>query len=72
MAGTEIILHWSISYVISHKKIEILFTQVTLEGRGGALSSMHSFLLNCPELVNEDIIRRLLTPIESAISMLIK
>lgn len=33
---------------------------------------MHSFVLNCPELVTDDIIRRLLTPIESALVMLAK
>nr|CAD7398135.1 unnamed protein product [Timema poppensis] len=46
--------------------------KVTLEGRAGALSAMHSFLQNCPELITEDIIRRLLTPIESALAMLTK
>lgn len=46
--------------------------QVTLEGRAGALSAMHSFVQNCPELVTDDIIRRLLTPIESALAMLTK
>ncbi|XP_065086888.1 HEAT repeat-containing protein 5B isoform X2 [Ochlerotatus camptorhynchus] len=45
--------------------------QVTLEGRAGALSVMHSFLVHCPELVTDDITRRLLTPIESALAMLI-
>lgn len=45
--------------------------QVTLEGRAGALSVMHSFLLHCSELVTDDITRRLLTPIESALAMLI-
>ncbi|XP_053690583.1 HEAT repeat-containing protein 5B isoform X2 [Sabethes cyaneus] len=45
--------------------------QVTLEGRAGALSVMHSFLFHCPELVTDDITRRLLTPIESALAMLI-
>lgn len=46
--------------------------QVTLEGRAGALSVMHSFLLNCPQLVNDEITKRLLTPIESALAMLVK
>ena len=44
--------------------------QVTLEGRAGALASMHSFLLFCPELAADDTIRRLLLPIEAAILML--
>ncbi|XP_065200390.1 HEAT repeat-containing protein 5B isoform X2 [Planococcus citri] len=74
----RMVLLWRNSFPRSNKELDSekargdAFTwQVTLEGRGGALSSMHSFLQNCPELVNEDIIRRLLTPIESAISMLI-
>lgn len=45
--------------------------QVTLEARAGALGVMHSFLLHCPELLNDDIQRRLLNPIESALAMLI-
>lgn len=46
--------------------------QLILEGRAGALASIHSFLFNCNELVNEEIIKRLLIPIESALAMLIK
>ncbi|XP_067680006.1 HEAT repeat-containing protein 5B-like isoform X1 [Haliotis asinina] len=44
--------------------------QVTLEGRAGALGAMHSFLLYCRELVTEDVIRRLLAPMECALLML--
>lgn len=33
---------------------------------------MHSFLLHCPELLADDITRRFLTPIESALAMLVK
>lgn len=47
-------------------------TQVTMEGRAGALAAMHSFLQFCPELLTDDIVRRLLTPIEAALAMLIK
>ena len=53
-------------------KIRLCNLQVTLEGRAGALSAMHSFVQNCPELVTDDIIRRLLTPVESALAMLTK
>ncbi|XP_071454591.1 HEAT repeat-containing protein 5B [Hetaerina americana] len=45
--------------------------QVTLEGRAGALSAMHSFLRNCPELATEDVVRRLLSPVESALAMVV-
>ncbi|XP_046389044.1 HEAT repeat-containing protein 5B [Ischnura elegans] len=45
--------------------------QVTLEGRAGALSAMHSFLLYCPELATEDVVRRLLSPVESALAMVV-
>lgn len=44
--------------------------QVTLEGRAGALSAMHSFLLHCSELLTDELTERLMTPIERALSML--
>uniref|UniRef100_A0A4W3GGK7 HEAT repeat-containing protein 5B n=1 Tax=Callorhinchus milii TaxID=7868 RepID=A0A4W3GGK7_CALMI len=44
--------------------------QVTLEGRAGALCAMRSFVAHCPELLTEDVIRRLMTPIECAMLML--
>ncbi|EEB14387.1 conserved hypothetical protein [Pediculus humanus corporis] len=73
----RMLLLWRNSFPRSNKELESekargdAFTwQVTLEGRAGALSAMHSFIQNCPELVNDDIIRRLLTPIESALAML--
>lgn len=46
--------------------------QVTLEGRAGALSSIYSFLAHCPDLVNDEIITRLLVPVESALAMMTK
>ncbi|XP_014295577.1 HEAT repeat-containing protein 5B isoform X2 [Microplitis demolitor] len=74
----RMLLLWRNAFPRSAKELESekargdAFTwQVTLEGRAGALSAMHSFLLHCPELLNDDIIRRLLTPIESALAMLI-
>lgn len=75
----RMLLLWRNSFPRSTKELDSekargdAFTwQVTLEGRAGALSAMHSFIQNCPELVSEDIIRRLLTPIESALAMLTK
>uniref|UniRef100_H3B3B5 HEAT repeat-containing protein 5B n=1 Tax=Latimeria chalumnae TaxID=7897 RepID=H3B3B5_LATCH len=44
--------------------------QVTLEGRAGALCAMRSFVAHCPELLTEDVIRRLMTPIECAMNMM--
>ncbi|GCB77393.1 hypothetical protein scyTo_0017596 [Scyliorhinus torazame] len=44
--------------------------QVTLEGRAGALCAMRCFVAHCPELLTEDVIRRLMTPIECAMLML--
>ncbi|XP_037954233.1 HEAT repeat-containing protein 5B isoform X3 [Teleopsis dalmanni] len=74
----RMVLLWRNSFPRSNKELESekargdAFTwQVTLEGRAGALSVMHSFLLNCPDLLTEDITRRLLTPIESALAMLV-
>ncbi|GFG34432.1 hypothetical protein Cfor_07683, partial [Coptotermes formosanus] len=73
----RMLLLWRNSFPRSNKELESekargdAFTwQVTLEGRAGALSAMHSFVQNCPELVTDDIVRRLLTPIESALAML--
>lgn len=75
----RMLLLWRNSFPRSGKEMESekargdAFTwQVTLEGRAGALSVMHSFLLHCSELVTDDISRRLMTPIESALAMLIK
>uniref|UniRef100_A0A8C7HZP2 HEAT repeat-containing protein 5A n=1 Tax=Oncorhynchus kisutch TaxID=8019 RepID=A0A8C7HZP2_ONCKI len=45
--------------------------QVTLEGRAGALCAMRSFVAHCPELLTEDVIRRLMTPIECAMTMIV-
>ncbi|XP_032821133.2 HEAT repeat-containing protein 5B isoform X4 [Petromyzon marinus] len=44
--------------------------QVTLEGRAGALCAMRSFVAHCGELLTEDVIRRLLNPIECAMLMM--
>lgn len=75
----RMLLLWRNCFPRSNKELESekargdAFTwQVTLEGRAGALSAMYSFLLHCPELLNDDITRRLLTPIESALAMLTK
>ncbi|XP_023347268.1 HEAT repeat-containing protein 5B [Eurytemora carolleeae] len=37
---------------------------VSLEARSGALASMHSFVVSCPDLLTEDILRRLGVPLE--------
>ncbi|XP_044741309.1 HEAT repeat-containing protein 5B isoform X2 [Chrysoperla carnea] len=44
--------------------------QVTLEGRAGALSAIHSLMLHCPDILTDDVLRRLLIPIECALAML--
>uniref|UniRef100_A0A8D0A3H4 HEAT repeat-containing protein 5A n=1 Tax=Sander lucioperca TaxID=283035 RepID=A0A8D0A3H4_SANLU len=46
--------------------------QVTLVGRAGALSAMKNLLLHCRELVTDDIISRLLTPLACAVALLTK
>lgn len=75
----RMLLLWRNSFPKSSKDLESekargdAFTwQVTLEGRAGALSSIHSFLLHCPDLVTDEIINRLLVPIESALAMMTK
>uniref|UniRef100_A0A8C5MAD1 HEAT repeat-containing protein 5B n=1 Tax=Leptobrachium leishanense TaxID=445787 RepID=A0A8C5MAD1_9ANUR len=44
--------------------------QVTLEGRAGALCAMRSFVAHCHELLTEDVIRKLMTPVECAMTMM--
>uniref|UniRef100_A0A8P4GPC7 HEAT repeat-containing protein 5A n=1 Tax=Dicentrarchus labrax TaxID=13489 RepID=A0A8P4GPC7_DICLA len=43
--------------------------QVTLEGRAGALCAMKNLLLHCRELVTDDVISRLLTPLACAVAL---
>uniref|UniRef100_A0A1I8JIY2 HEAT repeat-containing protein 5B n=1 Tax=Macrostomum lignano TaxID=282301 RepID=A0A1I8JIY2_9PLAT len=44
--------------------------QVTLESRAGALCSMQAFLTHCPELCSEETLRRLLQPLDQAVTMM--
>ncbi|XP_058507566.1 HEAT repeat-containing protein 5B isoform X3 [Solea solea] len=73
----KMLLLWRNVFPRSQKELEAekargdAFTwQVTLEGRAGALCAMRSFVAHCPELLTEDIIRRLMTPIECAMTMM--
>lgn len=75
----RLLLLWRNSFPKSTKDLESekargdSFTwQVTLDGRAGALSVMYSFLQNCNDLVTEDIIKKIFSPIESALAMLVK
>ena len=74
----RLMLLWKNSFPRNTKDLESekargdAFTwQITLENRAGALAAIASFLNCCPKLVTDDIRRRLLTPIESAITMLV-
>uniref|UniRef100_A0A7N6A0F2 HEAT repeat-containing protein 5B n=1 Tax=Anabas testudineus TaxID=64144 RepID=A0A7N6A0F2_ANATE len=73
----KMLLLWRNVFPRSSKELEAekargdSFTwQVTLEGRAGALCAMRSFVAHCPELLTEDVIRRLMTPIECAMTMM--
>ncbi|CAH1791410.1 unnamed protein product [Owenia fusiformis] len=73
----RMLLLWKNSFPRSSKELESekargdAFTwQVTLEGRAGALSSMKNFIRNCPELVTEDVTRRLLSPLQCALKLM--
>ncbi|XP_033734296.1 HEAT repeat-containing protein 5B-like isoform X1 [Pecten maximus] len=72
----RMLLLWRNAFPRSTKELEAekirgdSFTwQVTLEARAGALGAMYSFLQHCRELVTEDVIRRLLAPLECALLM---
>ncbi|XP_063832708.1 HEAT repeat-containing protein 5B-like [Ostrinia nubilalis] len=74
----RMLLLWRNSFPRSAKELESekargdAFTwQVTLEGRAGALSALHSLLIHCPSLVNsDDTAKRLSQPIDGAIAVL--
>ncbi|XP_061729047.1 HEAT repeat-containing protein 5B [Cydia pomonella] len=74
----RMLLLWRNSFPRSAKEMESekargdAFTwQVTLEGRAGALSALHSLLIHCPALVNnDDTAKRLTQPIDGAIAVL--
>jgi hypothetical protein len=73
----RMLLLWKNSFPRSSKELESekargdAFTwQITLENRAGALSAMASFLTHCNKLATDEVKRRLLTPIESALTML--
>ncbi|RWS31952.1 HEAT repeat-containing protein 5B-like protein, partial [Leptotrombidium deliense] len=73
----RMLLLWKNSFPRSSKELESekargdAFTwQITLENRAGALAAMSSFLTHCAKLVTDEVIRRLLTPVESAVTML--
>ncbi|CAB1311701.1 unnamed protein product [Coregonus sp. 'balchen'] len=73
----KMLLLWRNVFPRSQKEMEAekargdSFTwQVTLEGRAGALCAMRSFVAHCAELLTEDVIRRLMTPIECAMTMM--
>lgn len=74
----RMLLLWRNSFPRSAKELESekargdAFTwQVTLEGRAGALSALHSLLVHCPSLANnEDTAKRLTQPIDGAIAVL--
>ncbi|XP_072123379.1 HEAT repeat-containing protein 5A isoform X1 [Mobula birostris] len=72
----RILLLWKSVFPQSPKDLETeinrgdCFTwQVTLEERAGALSAMKSFALHCGDLFSDDVIERLLPPLESAVAL---
>lgn len=74
----RLLLLWKNSFPRNTKELDSekargdAFTwQITLENRAGALASMNSFLQFCSKLVTDDTRRRLMSPIESAITMLV-
>lgn len=74
----RLMLIWKNSFPRSNKDLDSeksrgdAFTwQITLENRTGALAAMASFITYNRSLVTDDLIRRLLIPIEAAVLMLI-
>jgi len=46
--------------------------QVALDGRAGALGSIHSFVTRCGDLLNAETTKRILVPLEYAFILLQK
>ncbi|XP_028967537.1 HEAT repeat-containing protein 5B [Galendromus occidentalis] len=72
----RLLLLWKSSFPRTHKDFAMeksrgdsMTWECVLENRAGALAAMSGFLSHCREIANEDIQRRLLSPIESALFM---
>ncbi|XP_066550138.1 HEAT repeat-containing protein 5A isoform X2 [Amia ocellicauda] len=73
----RVLLLWRCAFPLSPRDLDIersrgdSFTwQVTLEGRAGALCAMKSFVLNCADLLSDDVIGRMLPPLSCAVALL--
>lgn len=72
----RLLLLWKSSFPRTHKDFameksrgDLTTWECVLENRAGALATMSSFLSHCREIASEEIMRRLLVPIESALFM---
>ncbi|NXK89235.1 HTR5A protein, partial [Formicarius rufipectus] len=73
----RVLLLWKCIFPSSPKDLETeksrgdSFTwQVTLEGRAGALCAIKSFVSHCGGLLTDEVVRRLLPPLPSAVDLL--
>ncbi|NWU78802.1 HTR5A protein, partial [Onychorhynchus coronatus] len=73
----RVLLLWRCIFPSSPKDLETEKTrgdsftwQVTLEGRAGALCAMKSFVSHCGGLLTDEVVRRLLPPLPSAVDLL--
>ncbi|XP_039260448.2 HEAT repeat-containing protein 5B-like [Styela clava] len=74
---TKLLLLWKTAFPRSMRELDQerqrgdAFTwQLTLEARSGALCAMRSFVANCGELLTEEVTRKLMIPLESAMAMM--
>ncbi|XP_067099249.1 HEAT repeat-containing protein 5A isoform X1 [Osmerus mordax] len=75
----RLLLLWRCAFPPSIRELDMelrrgdYFTwQVTLEGRAGALCAMRSLVAHCPDLLTDDVISRMLTPLACAVALLTK
>ncbi|NWR30624.1 HTR5A protein, partial [Tachuris rubrigastra] len=73
----RVLLLWKCIFPSSPKDLETEKTrgdsftwQVTLEGRAGALCAIKSFVSHCGGLLTDEVVRRLLPPLPSAVDLL--
>ncbi|KAG9336358.1 hypothetical protein JZ751_002705 [Albula glossodonta] len=74
---SRLLLLWKCSFPLALRDLDAernrgdAFTwQVTLEGRAGALCAMKSLVLHCGDLLNDEVIGRLLTPLACSVALL--
>uniref|UniRef100_H2Z3V1 HEAT repeat-containing protein 5B n=1 Tax=Ciona savignyi TaxID=51511 RepID=H2Z3V1_CIOSA len=73
----KLLLLWKTSFPRSMRELDqerqrgdAFSWQLTLESRSGALCAMRSFVAHCSDILTEELTRKLMVPLESALAMM--